>query len=48
MNWHDRFKVMKSGLRLTNSDIAEITGNSSYSVKSVTKPNKVNKQKTRL
>lgn len=40
MNWHSRFKTMKSGLGLTNSDIAEITGNSSDSVKSVTQPNK--------
>ena len=40
MNWHDRYKVMKSELGLTNSDIAEITGNSADSVKSVTQPNK--------
>lgn len=40
MSWHDRFKAMKSELGLTNSDIAEITGNSSDSVKSVTQPNK--------
>lgn len=40
MNWHNRFKAMKSGLRLTNSDIAEITGNSADSIKSVTQPNK--------
>jgi hypothetical protein len=40
MNWHERFKAMKSGLELTNSDIAEITGNSADSVKSVTQPNK--------
>jgi hypothetical protein len=40
MRWHDRFKAMKSGLGLTNSDIAEITGNSADSVKSVTQPNK--------
>lgn len=39
-NWHVRFKEMKSGLGLTNSDIAEITGNSADSVKSVTQPNK--------
>jgi len=31
---------MKSGLGLTNSDIAKITGNSADSVKSVTQPNK--------
>jgi len=40
MTWHERFKAMKSGLGLTNSDIAEITGNSADSVKSVTQPNK--------
>lgn len=32
-NWHSRFKSMKSELRMTNSDIAKITGNSAYSVK---------------
>ncbi len=26
MNWHDRFKAMKSALDLTNSDISDITG----------------------
>ena len=40
LNWHNRFKAMKLGLGLTNSDIADITGNSSDSVKSVTQPNK--------
>ena len=40
MDWHNRFKAMKSGLGLTNSDIANITGNSADSVKSVTQPNK--------
>ena len=40
LNWHNRFKAMKSGLGLTNSDIADITGNSANSVKSVTQPNK--------
>lgn len=40
MNWHSRYKAMKSGLGLTNSDIAEITGNSADSVKSVTQPNR--------
>ena len=40
MNWHKRYKVMKSGLKLTNSDIADIIGNSADSVKSVTQPNK--------
>jgi len=40
MNWHSRYKAMKKGLGYTNSDIAEITGNSSDSVKSTTQPNK--------
>lgn len=40
MNWHERFKEMKSGLGLTNSDIAEITGNNADSIKSVTQPSK--------
>ena len=40
MNWHNRYKAMKSGLGLTNSDIADIIGNSADSVKSVTQPNK--------
>lgn len=40
MNWHERYRAMKSALKLTNADIAEITGNSADSVKSVTQPNK--------
>lgn len=40
MNWHERYKAMKTGLGLTNSDIADIIGNSADSVKSVTQPNK--------
>lgn len=40
MNWHKRYKAMKDGLGLTNSDIAEITGNTSDSIKSVTQPKK--------
>ena len=40
MNWHERYKAMKKELGLTNYDIAEITGNSSDSIKSVTQPNK--------
>jgi len=40
MNWHNRYKAMKSGLGLTNLDIADITGNSADSIKSVTQPNK--------
>jgi hypothetical protein len=39
-NWHERYKAMKKELGLSNSDIAEITGNSADSVKSVTQPNK--------
>ena len=40
MNWHDRYKAMKKGLVLTNSDIADIIGNTPDSVKSTTQPNK--------
>ena len=40
MNWHDRFKQMKKALGLNNQDIADITGNTSDSVKSTTQPNK--------
>lgn len=40
MNWHDRFKEMKEGLGLTNSDIALITGNTADSIKTSTQPNK--------
>ena len=39
MNWHERFKEMKTGLGYTNSDIAEITGNTADSIKSATQPN---------
>ena len=39
-NWHERYKAMKKELGLSNSDIAEIIGNSADSVKSVTQPNK--------
>jgi len=40
MNWHKRFKAMKKVLKLTNSDIAEITGNTANSIGTVTQPNK--------
>ena len=40
MNWHERYKAMKKGLKLTNHDIAEITGNTYDSIKSTTQPNK--------
>ena len=40
MNWHFRYKEMKDGLGYTNSDIAEITGNTPDSIKSSTQPNK--------
>lgn len=39
MNWHERYKQMKAGLGYTNSDIAEITGNTPDSIKSSTQPN---------
>ncbi len=37
---HKRFKAMKKAMSLTNSDIAEITGNTTDSIKNVTQPNK--------
>jgi hypothetical protein len=40
MDWHSRYKKMKSVLKLTNADIAEIIGNTSDSVKSTTQPKK--------
>lgn len=39
-NWHERYKAMKKGLRYTNKDIADITGNTEDSVKTTTQPNK--------
>jgi hypothetical protein len=40
MNWHNRYKKMKSALKLNNADIADIIGNTADSVKSTTQPNK--------
>ena len=40
MNWHTRYRKMKSGLKMTNADIAEITGNTTDSIKTGTQPNK--------
>ena len=40
MNWHNRYKKMKSALKLTNADISDIIGNTADSVKSTTQPNK--------
>jgi hypothetical protein len=40
MNWHNRYKEMKSALKLTNAGIADIIGNTADSVKSTTQPNK--------
>jgi|GEM_PF-291323 len=39
MNWHARFKAMKTALGYTNADIAEITGNTPDSIKTSTQPN---------
>ena len=39
MDYHSRFKAMKKELGLTNSDIAEITGNTKDSISTVTQPN---------
>ena len=40
MSWHNRYKEMKSSLKLTNAGIADIIGNTADSVKSTTQPNK--------
>tara|TARA_R110000772_G_scaffold60749_1_gene137091 strand:- start:1128 stop:1328 length:201 start_codon:yes stop_codon:yes gene_type:complete len=40
MDWHNRYKKMKSALKLTNADISDIIGNTADSVKSTTQPNK--------
>ena len=40
MDWHSRYKAMKSALKLTNADISDIIGNTPDSVKSTTQPNK--------
>lgn len=40
MDWHNRYKAMKSALKLTNADISDIIGNTADSVKSTTQPNK--------
>ena len=40
MDWHNRYKIFKKGLGYTNSDIADIIGNTTDSVKSTTQPNK--------
>jgi hypothetical protein len=39
MNWHERYKEMKTALGYTNADIARITGNTPDSIKSSTQPN---------
>ena len=38
-NWNERYKAMKKGLGLTNSSIAEITGNTPESIATTTQPN---------
>lgn len=40
MSWHKRYKKMKSALKFTNADIAEITGNTADSIKTTTQPSK--------
>lgn len=40
MNWHQRYKEMKKALGMTNDTVAEITGNTPDSVRSVTQPNR--------
>jgi len=39
LNWHSRYKAMKKGMKLTNTDIAEITGNTPESIATTTQPN---------
>lgn len=39
MTWQQRYKRMKKGMGWTNTDIAEITGNTKDSIKSSTQPN---------
>jgi len=48
MNWHKRYKAMKKGLGWTNKDIAEITGNTTESITTVTQPSKELPRWTRL
>lgn len=38
MNWHSRYKATKKGMKLTNTDIAEITGNTPESIATTTQP----------
>lgn len=40
MNWRKRYYRMKDELGLSNSDIAEITGNTANSIKCVTQSNR--------
>ncbi len=39
MNWHKRYKELKSALKLNNADIGKIIGKTEDSVKSSTQPN---------
>ena len=38
LSWNERYKAMKKGLGLTNSSIAEITGNTPESIATTTQP----------
>lgn len=38
MNWYNIYKAMKKGLGLTNSSIADITGNTPESIATTTQP----------
>ena len=40
-NWHERYKAMKKILKITNSDIAKITGNTPDSIKTITQPARI-------
>jgi hypothetical protein len=39
-DWNERYNAMKKAMGYTNSDIAEITGNTPESVKTVTRKGK--------
>ena len=38
--WNERYKAMKKAFKWTNEDVAELTGNTVDSIKSMTQPSK--------
>ena len=40
MNYHKRYRAMLKALNIGNAKVAEVTGNTVDSIKSVTQPNK--------